>query len=126
MSDARLALQAAVAVGAEEVVSADINRARGFLQRAEQALALQQYDRARTGAVAAKRTALWARKVAVGIREAETQLGRARLAGLAVPDAAAALLDARNAAKSGLSTQALEHASRANQLAQGALHRVGQ
>ena len=125
MSDARQALQAAVAVGAEALVTPDVERARNFLSSAESALALKQYDRARNGAVAAKRAALWARRVAVEIRDAQAELRRATAAGVFVPEAGDALQQAKAAAQAGRATQALEHASRASALAKSAQVKIG-
>ena len=125
MSDARQALQAAVAVGAEALVTPDVERARGFLSSAERALVFKQYDRARNGAVAAKRAALWARRVAVGIRDAQAELRRATAAGVFVPEAGDALNQAKAEAQAGRAMQALEHASRARALAKSAQVKIG-
>ena len=121
MSDARQALQAAVAAGAEQYVAADVGRARGFLQSAERALALNHFDRARSGAVAAKRAALWARKVAASIDSAEQALGRARVAGHDVAAAESALAGAKQAALEGQSSVALERAEASRKLSESAL-----
>jgi hypothetical protein len=121
MSDARQALRAAVAAGADQYVAADVGRARSFLEGAEKALALNHYDRARDGAVAAKRAALWARKVAVGIDDAEQALTRARAAGLDIGAAESALFGAKQAASAGQSSVALERAETSRKLSESAL-----
>ncbi|MAP11721.1 MAG: hypothetical protein CMQ61_06675 [Gammaproteobacteria bacterium] len=121
MSDARQALQAAVAAGAEEYVAADIGRARGFLKGAERAMALRHFDQARSGAVAAKRAALWARKVAASIDDAEQALRQARAAGRDVTTAEAELSRAKRAALQGQTSVAIERAESSRKLSETVL-----
>ncbi|MEM7408187.1 MAG: hypothetical protein AAF458_23060 [Pseudomonadota bacterium] len=116
MSEARQAIQAAVAAGADELVAGDVDRARTFMTGAEEALVLEQYKRARTAALAAKRTALLAHKVAVSIQTAEQLADTANGRGLDVSAARASLASARRAAEAGASTEAIRAAETASRL----------
>lgn len=121
MSEARQAIQAAVAAGAEQLVAGDVERARTFISGAEEALALEQFKRARTAALAAKRTALQAHKVAAAIQTAQELADSASARGLLTEPARSALEAARVAATSGASTQAIEEAGRAADLLRAVL-----
>ena len=65
MSDARQALLAAEEAGATEYASATLAHARAYLGRAEQALAVQEFDRAREQAELAQAAAREARELAL-------------------------------------------------------------
>ena len=64
MSDARQAIQAAKSVGADENSQSNLVQAKKFLKKAEQALHIGEYKKARVNALAAKQEAIQAQQFA--------------------------------------------------------------
>jgi hypothetical protein len=64
MSDARQAIQVAKAVGVDENSQSNLVQAKKFLKKAEKALHIGEYKKARVNALAAKEEALQAQQFA--------------------------------------------------------------
>ena len=113
MSDARQALQAAREAGAGAYARPTLAQAEGELTEAEGAIKTDQFDLARTQALAAKDGAGTARRVALSMRSAETAVSAADRVGATDHGGHALLEQARAAAAAGDPGQAMDLADRA-------------
>ena len=121
MSDARQALQAASAAGAETDAPDSLRNTKRLLSEAEQALAFGDYRRARQEAVSAKQEAIKARKIAVAIRQAKVALANAQAQGHHLPAVVQVLDDAEAAARLGDASTAVRLAEQVRRESETAL-----
>lgn len=121
MSDARQALQAARAAGAETDAPASLRSTKKLLAQAEQALAFGDYDRARREAISAKEEAIEARTVAAAIGKARATLANAQAQGYPLPAAVRVLAEAEAAARIGDASTAVRLAEQVQSASEDAL-----
>ena len=121
MSDARQALQAARAAGAERDAPDTLRNTKRLLSGAEQALAFGDYQRARREAISAKEEAIKARTMAVAIGQAKVALANAQAQGHQLPVAVQTLRDAEAAARLGDASTAVRLAEQVRRDSETAL-----
>lgn len=123
MSDARQAVQSAREAGAGAYARPTLEQAEGDLNDAEGALKTYQFDLARGQALAAKERAGIARRVALGLRGAETALSGADRVGARDHEARELFDRAQDAARAGDASTAIDLADRARLEAERAVGR---
>jgi hypothetical protein len=121
MSDARQAIQAAEQVRADALTPKDLELARHHVLRAEQALEVRAYHRARKEAQEAQTLATRARAVAVALTETRQSVEEAKRLGIAPADAIFFLDGAMQAARRGEDQRAQSLAGRARELSAAAV-----
>jgi hypothetical protein len=123
MSDARQALQAARAAGAETDAPESLRSTKQLLLQAEQALAFGDYGRARREAISAKEEAIKARTMAVAIGQAKVALANAQAQGHQLPAVVGVLGEAEAAARLGDASTAVRLAEQVRRDSENALSR---
>ncbi len=121
MSDARQAIQSARDAGAQKHAPEVLGSAEGLLAKAEQAIDDNQYEDARSDAVAAKKEAVKARNIALAIGAAEETLREAKSLGAEWRDSQRLLARARAAAKAGDEEKAVKLANMAKRQGEDAI-----
>lgn len=122
MSDARQAIQAARAAGAEKNAAEVLGGAEDLLAKAEQSIAENQYEPARAAAVAAKKEAVKARNIALAVGAAQSALDEADSLGAEWRDSRKILGKAREAAKAGDEETAVKIANIARRQGESAVN----
>jgi hypothetical protein len=120
MSDARQALQAAEQAHAEDLAPHELAGAKRHVLRAEQALEVGAYRRARTEARQAQALATRARSLAVALTGARQAVDEAKCLGVLPADAGLFFDEATQVATRGDGDRALSLAGRAQELARSA------
>jgi hypothetical protein len=117
MSDARQGLQAAEQAHAADLTPHELADAKRHVLRAEHALDVGAYRRARTEALQAQALAIRARSLAVALAGARAAVDEAKRLGVLPADAGSFLEEAMQAATRGDTDRALALAGRAQELA---------
>jgi hypothetical protein len=120
MSDARQALQAAEQAGAPELAPIEFKQANRHLTKAEHAMEVAEYRRARAEAEQAQGQATDARSLAVALQAAHDAVQQGKAIGAPSPDAGLFLDRALQAAKLGQTKRAHALATQARDVATAA------